>query len=466
MTAPRRRRWPDLGCVLLWAAMALAVVFVVLDWASGSRDLASRVREATVLLVFFVAITIGEAVHPQGQPRMRTADIGATSALALALTWRLPGGPVVMSTAEVALATGAGLCLGAMVSWRLAAFRSLHSGTEGRTLARAVLPRVVTVVIVSLLLREVGLFREVLDHPAEDGYGARHALALLFVVGAVLFVEAPLRHLSWLRRDGRRWPHRVVEDIRETFALGAVAASTAVLVALAQSVLGLPALPLLLVPLVINQAAVRRHELVRHTYRQSVLALSCMPEAAGVVRRGHAARVADLALQVGAELGISGRAAQTLERAALLHDLGQMVLRHPMPGGATLVAAPSDQVRIAEDGAQALRETGVLHREAELVAAQAVPYHHVVTQARALPLESRIIKVVNAFDDLVTGGCGPLGVGAATPHVVDSALEGLYLGIGHEYDPRVVAALERVLRVPEDAGAPGARPARRLDRNA
>ena len=51
-----------------------------------------------------------------------------------------------------------------------------------------------------------------------------------------------------------------------------------------------------------------------------------------------------------------------------------------------------------------------------------------------LPMSSRIIKVANAYDDL----CGPDG----DDH---RAMERIHLGLGYEYDPRVVDSLTRVL---------------------
>jgi HD-GYP domain-containing protein (c-di-GMP phosphodiesterase class II) len=50
-------------------------------------------------------------------------------------------------------------------------------------------------------------------------------------------------------------------------------------------------------------------------------------------------------------------------------------------------------------------------------------------------MASRIIKVANAYDDLV-------GAGGAHD---DRAMERIHLGLGYEYDPRVVDSLTRVL---------------------
>ena len=55
-----------------------------------------------------------------------------------------------------------------------------------------------------------------------------------------------------------------------------------------------------------------------------------------------------------------------------------------------------------------------------------------------MPLGSRIIKAVSAYDDLVTEAGGEM-------HGRGDALERLRLGMAYEYDPRVVAALADVV---------------------
>ena len=91
-----------------------------------------------------------------------------------------------------------------------------------------------------------------------------------------------------------------------------------------------------------------------------------------------------------------------LEYAALMHDIGQLSLAEPIPGGATVVAAPAEQRRIAELGADVIRQTGVLDGVASIVEQQAEPYRRAHdVQRRDVPLAARIIKAVNAYDDLV-----------------------------------------------------------------
>ena len=150
----------------------------------------------------------------------------------------------------------------------------------------------------------------------------------------------------------------------------------------------------------------RRYGHIRETYRQTIGALSCLTERAGYTRQDHASRVTSLALAIGRDLGMSQREIIDLEYAALLHDLGQVALRDPIPGGATLMAAPADQQRIAHDGAEIVRRTGVLDNVAQILEAQTSPYRQVREFGEDLPMASRIIKVANAFDDLSGGELG------------------------------------------------------------
>lgn len=114
-----------------------------------------------------------------------------------------------------------------------------------------------------------------------------------------------------------------------------------------------------------------------------------------------------------------------------------MALVEPIPGGATVLAAPADQRRIGADTLAIVRETGVLDSVALILEHQTTPYRQVRELGEEIPLTSRIIKVVNAYEDLTAG--------ARSSRARDAAVERIYLGLGYEYDPRVVDALLRVL---------------------
>ena len=138
-----------------------------------------------------------------------------------------------------------------------------------------------------------------------------------------------------------------------------------------------------------------------------------------------------------------------LEYAALMHDIGQLSLHDPIPGGATVLVSRQDQQRIAELGADVIQQAQVLGSVAEIVRRQNEPYRAVDAapngtsgtggraQSSGPPLSSRIIKAANAFDDLVGSSLDP-GRAAA-------AVQRLRLEVASEYDPSAVEALSRVV---------------------
>jgi HD-GYP domain-containing protein (c-di-GMP phosphodiesterase class II) len=190
-------------------------------------------------------------------------------------------------------------------------------------------------------------------------------------------------------------------------------------------------------PLVLTQFALRQVAAISETYGQTVRALSRLPELGGYTRAGHAERVTGLCVEMGLNLGLAAREVRALEYAALLHDIGQVGLRAPIPGGATLMAAPADQRHIAMDSAEIVRKTGVSREVVDAIASQTVPYRVVRELGEELPMASRIIKVANAYDDLVGGSINVARRAAA--------VERIQLGLGYEYDPRVVESLVKVL---------------------
>jgi response regulator RpfG family c-di-GMP phosphodiesterase len=149
---------------------------------------------------------------------------------------------------------------------------------------------------------------------------------------------------------------------------------------------------------------------------------------------------------IGRELGIHEPQLLELEYAALMHDIGQLSLHDPIPGGATVLVSRQDQQRIAELGADVIQQAQVLGSVAEIVRRQNEPYRDVDPAASGRnglhppsgpPLSSRIIKAANAFDDLVGSSLDP-GRAAA-------AVQRLRLDTASEYDPDTVEALSRVV---------------------
>lgn len=260
------------------------------------------------------------------------------------------------------------------------------------------------------------------------GEGAPYALFLLVLLALTALCDAVLAALVTRARTAYPYGPLLRDELRALLGIGSAVCATGVVMALGVAVAGLWALCVFCVPLLLTQVSFRRYAAVRTTYRQTIASLARATEIAGYTPHGHAHRVAALSLAVGRELGLPGPGLVLLEHAALMHDIGQLSLVDPVPDGATATLPGPEQQRIALLGGAVVRQTGVPSEVAVVVERQADPY-------REQPLPARVVRVVNAYDDLVRGRpSGALGV-----------LERLRLGTGHDYQPEVVEALARVL---------------------
>lgn len=271
------------------------------------------------------------------------------------------------------------------------------------------------------------------------------ALAMLGVV--VIAGVADVLLSAVVRADRSRAPFSAAlrTEGRDVLGLGSAIGATGVLIALAAGIMSSWAVPVFSVPLLLTQFSFRRYASIRHTYLQTIHSLSRVTEVGGYTETGHAHRVTELAVAVGHELGMSEQELRHLEYAALMHDLGQLSLASPIPGGATVMASQQEQQRIADMGAAVIRETGVLDRVAVIVGRQSDPYrrpHEDIDST--LPLAARIIKAANAYDDLV-------GDSRESSRRME-ALERLRLSMAYHYDPLVVRTLAGVVQRRERLG--------------
>src|SRR5690606_36877281 len=219
---------------------------------------------------------------------------------------------------------------------------------------------------------------------------------MVALVMAAWCVDAGLAALIRAERVGTRTSVALRDEVRAQFGIGMAIGATGILISLACTAAGLVGLLVFIAPLLVTQVSFRRFADIRLTYLQTVRALSRVTEVGGYVESGHSRRISELASAIGCELGMRASELRELEYAALMHDIGQRSLRDPMASGATVLAAPREQRRIAELGSAIIRETGVLDSVAELVRRQFEGCEG-DGAAGPPPLGSRIIKVANAF---------------------------------------------------------------------
>jgi len=410
----------DSGRILLMVSAAMLVTAA----AAGLIALHPSQVNVRAALAFGGFIAFGELFRlalPGGREAAPIAMVGAM-AYAMLLTLPREYGPVTYDALLVVAVAAIGMTVGALP--HIAAGRS--AGLTGMC------TRLVAVSCVAFIFRPI----------VSAGFG--HAplgfqvlvVALVFAVGWL--VDTLVGALIRADDVGARFSVAIRDELRLQWPLGLAVGASVIITIFGAKQMGLMELLVFAGPLLVTQLAFRRYAGIRATYLQTVRSLARVTEVAGYVEAGHSRRVSRVAVAVGRGLGLAEPELLALEYAALMHDIGQLSLSEPIPGGATLLVSPADQERIAELGAAVIGEAGVLDDVAELVRYQSRPARgHEV----APPLGSMIIKAANAFDDMV---------GSSTDRNRSAAaLERMRLD-PVEYDAGVVAVLAEVAgrRVP------------------
>lgn len=418
-----------------YAVPAAGAAAAALGLASLSLTLWHGLEQPRVAVAFGLVIAVGEAVRVRlpgtdhgsdhsGEHGARTptsAPLGAAGALGYALLGEVGGRPtsqgVLQCVAVVVVAALVGLV--PRLAWGCClAFDDAVRG-------------VLTVGFAATCFQPLYTSGALAQWV---GRGPYYALCLLTVTLLTGLCDAVLGAVLAAGRTG--WPvgpllrDRLRDRLRARFGIAPATAATGAVIALAVAVAGLWALPVFCVPLLLMQFSFRRYASVRATYGQTIASLARATEVAGYTPHGHARRVAALSRAVGRELGLSEPQLTVLEYAALMHDIGQLSLVDPVSGGATEQLDPALQRRIALLGGAVVRQTGVTADVAAVVERQADPY-------RDQPVTARIVRAVNAYEDMVAGNAAMEGS--------LRALERLRLGSAHAYEPRVVEALSRVV---------------------
>lgn len=401
----------------------LVPVAAVVVVAAVAHTAARGVEDVWVAVAFAAFVAFGELVRLTLPGERDAAPLAVAGALAYCLLPEVAGTQAGHGASQVIAVTAIGILIG-----------GLPHAAAGRVVGLEDAARRLLVVAAA-----AAAFRPVVNPSGADlDPGPGLAVVMIGVLLGAGVLDALLAALTRAHTDRSRLRNTWRDELRTELSIGSAIGATGMLIALAVGVMDLWAIPVFCAPLLLTQFSFRRFVAIRETYLQTIRSLSRVTELGGYTETGHARRVSELALAVGRELGMTADDLRDLEYAALMHDLGQLSLTEPIPGGATIMVDPGEQRRIAEEGARVIRATGVLDRVADLVALSTEPYrrpHEALDPT--LPVGASVIKAANAFDDLV-------GESAAPQRRLD-ALERLRLGMAYEYDPRVVAALSRVV---------------------
>lgn len=183
----------------------------------------------------------------------------------------------------------------------------------------------------------------------------------------------------------------------------------------------------------------------RRTHYEMVSALIAGMESKDGYTRGHSARVANYAYQVGRALGLPPARLSNLRYGALLHDVGKLAVDAQILNKRT---ALTDE------------ELGVLSRHPVIGyrivsschflkdAAGFIRHHHERwdgtgypdrLKGEEIPLEARIINLVDSFDAMVTRRS------YGREMRIDEALVEFQLGSGKQFDPKLVKLFTKFL---------------------
>ncbi|MEU8267653.1 HD domain-containing phosphohydrolase [Sphaerisporangium sp. NPDC049002] len=390
--------------------------------AGVAHTAAVGLLDAEIAVAFGMLVAAGELARLTMPGNREVAPIGAAAALGYTLLLDVGGVPTRHSALQVVAVMSAGMALGALP----------HLAVGRPPQLDAIARRLLSGALLAFAYRPLA---STLYATTDHGTGTWWVVLGVMAALITAMLTADVLIAAVLRAEQVRTAFRVAirDELRMAAPLGAAVAASGTLLALASHSMNLAALVVFAAPLLVTQVAFRKYAGIRATYLQTVRALARVTEVGGYVEPGHSRRVSRLSLAIGRELGMAEPELLELEYAALMHDIGQLSLRDPIPGGATVLTDPAQARSIAELGAEVIKKTGVLDRVAEIVRRQGDSF----TGPDLPPLASRVIKAANAYDDLV-GGSTDRDRAAA-------ALERLRVDGGDEYDPAVVESMARVV---------------------
>jgi hypothetical protein len=404
------------GLAIALAGAGLGLVAVALTVQRG-------VTGWPIALTFGVLIAVGEMVQFRVDRSRNRAPIATSAALGYAL---LRGPQVVVPpdvaqvVAVVTIATVAGVVPRIVAGLRWDIVVSCR-----RVLSVACAAAVFSVVV-----------EPALDWNETWSHALPITAAMFLAVLTAGLSDALIGAGQATEHDNRPFPAALRDELMVLGRIGLAMGIGGMLLAAGTSLLGLWAPPLVVVPLLLTQFAFRRFASAQLTYRTTVRSMARSTEIAGFSSPGQNARTAKLAVALGHDLGLTQARMEALEYAALLSGVGQLALADPSPGGASLLRSREERQQAAEIGASIIERSGVLDHVAEIVRHSNDPYRQGRANNPDIPLESGIVNVALAYEQLVGEGTGQ------SP---EKAMESIGLGIGAEYDPVVVESLRRVV---------------------
>jgi putative nucleotidyltransferase with HDIG domain len=214
---------------------------------------------------------------------------------------------------------------------------------------------------------------------------------------------------------------------------------------------GYALIPLTMIPIWLGRLGVQYRARMDDVYYETIAALSSMLQHAHPYTHGHLDRVATYAETVALRLGLGSARARKVREAAVLHDIGKIAVDEEiLDKPSKLNDEEMNHVRRhSEFGAQILEPAAAFRKIAPWIR-----HHHERPDGAGypdrlagndIPIESRIIAVVDAFDAMV--GDGPSERRPyRTPKTQEEALVELERCQNTQFDAAVVEAFVAVVR--------------------
>jgi hypothetical protein len=194
--------------------------------------------------------------------------------------------------------------------------------------------------------------------------------------------------------------------------------------------------PLFVVPILIARQAFASYLALKRSHDDTVRILIGALEAKDQYTAGHAERVAMFANYIGLELGLSAKRLERLRLAALMHDVGKLVVpNHLLNKPGKLTEAEFARVRLHESvSLEILTRIDFLAPVAPSALSEFTRFTPVADE-RGQPIEPHIVAVADAFDAMTSTRSYRKALAQST------AFKELRENAGKQFHPRVVDVL-------------------------
>jgi HD-GYP domain-containing protein (c-di-GMP phosphodiesterase class II) len=200
--------------------------------------------------------------------------------------------------------------------------------------------------------------------------------------------------------------------------------------------LGAVVVPLIVVPIFVARGTFASYMALKRSHDDTVRILIGALEAKDQYTAGHAERVAMFANYIGLELGLSPKRLERLRLAALMHDVGKLVVpNHLLNKPGRLTEAEFAQVRLHESvSLEILTRIDFLAPVAPSALSEFTRFTPVADE-KGQPIEPHIVAVADAFDAMTSTRSYRKALAQST------AFMELRENAGKQFHPRVVDAL-------------------------